>query len=302
MGNPSGDTHTLIVMVRSFFVLSLLVIFSAVYAQNEKILLQTLLKSLRNLKSTRSDSGVSRRDKNKILDLHNQYRSNVTPTAKNMMKMAWNEEIATYAQKYAEDCIAGHDASSERAEGTGLGISIGQNLARGFTPGAGAWQKVVDAWHNEVNLFTYGSSSNDFHAVGHYTQMVYAQSSHIGCGYHECEWGTNFVCNYAYLQYDPVNHPYTEGPSCSSCPGHCVDNMCTCGNKLDKQICYNGGTLNLGTCECECQGIFTPESQCKEVNCPESDEWYCGSGNFVESNCDVYANIPEVCPFMCGLC
>ncbi len=48
----------------------------------------------------------------------------------------------------------------------GYGIGIGQNLAWGYS----SWQATIKAWHDEVEIFTYGGGNN-FGAVGHYTQV-----------------------------------------------------------------------------------------------------------------------------------
>ena len=49
----------------------------------------------------------------------------------------------------------------------GYGIYVGQNLAWGYD----SWSIAIKAWHDEVNLFTYAGTNNNFGAVGHYTQV-----------------------------------------------------------------------------------------------------------------------------------
>ncbi|XP_071959402.1 peptidase inhibitor 16-like [Antedon mediterranea] len=43
-----------------------------------------------------------------IVDLHNQYRREVSPTASNMLYMEWNEELADLAQQWANGCNSGN--------------------------------------------------------------------------------------------------------------------------------------------------------------------------------------------------
>ena len=81
--------------------------------------------------------------------------------------------------------------------------------------------------------------------------MIYSKSVKIGCGAAIC--GPNKIytfCNFAAGQYDWRN-PYQRGPSCSSCPNSCQNNLCQCN-----LICQNRGTLNLDLCSCTCPAGF----------------------------------------------
>jgi len=238
-----------------------------------------------------SEDGVSAEDRNLILDAHNNYRANVSPTAQNMLKMYWDEEIAVIAQHYADTCPKWHDSNDNRKV-PGYGIGIGQNMAWGFR----SWSLAIEGWHSEVSRFHYGGS-NYVYDVGHYTQVVSFKDNRIGCGYAMCDWAI-YVCNYgngpAY-----INKPYKEGPSCSSCPGKCENNLCDCGDL----ICKNGGTLDVTTCSCSCAPNYKG-TMCEELDCPASDggscSWYEKHGGI--GNCEKYANIPQECPYMCGIC
>ncbi len=44
-----------------------------------------------------------------ILDLHNQARARVSPTAANMRALTWDTGLARLAQRWAENCIFTHD-------------------------------------------------------------------------------------------------------------------------------------------------------------------------------------------------
>jgi len=242
-------------------------------------------------------SGLSSSDKKLIVDKHNEFRSAVNPSAKNMMKMYWNEDIARYAQQYADTCPDGHDTGNARKEGTGLGIGIGQNLAWGY----GTWLKSVVGWHSEVKDFQMGVGSINGKAVGHYTQVVRDHATHVGCGFKNCpgtKYGTYYVCNYAYAQSD-FKKPYETGSSCSACSGHCQNKLCDCGDV----ICENGGKMDLNTCKCNCAGPFTGEL-CETANCG-SDPSHCGKAQpygYPKSFCTKYSNVPNECPKMCGIC
>merc|ERR1712200_24019 len=135
---------------------------------------------------------------------------------------------------------------------------------------------------------------NDLYKVGHYTQVVNSNAIRIGCGYADCPRST-YVCNYAFGQSN-IDEPYTAGDSCADCPNSCSDNLCDCGDI----ICKNSGVLNLETCTCECQGVYTGDT-CAETDCPMADpssscDWYG------EAKCNVWSNVPLECPIMCGIC
>jgi hypothetical protein len=62
---------------------------------------------------------------------------------------------------------------------------------------------AIKTWFLERHDFTYGSSQNNLYMVGHYTQLVWATTHKVGCGFQKCERGGlkgktyyNYVCNY----------------------------------------------------------------------------------------------------------
>jgi len=219
----------------------------------------------------------------------------VNPSAKNMMKMYWSEEIGRHAQQYANTCPDGHDTAKDRKDGAGLGIAVGQNLAWGYK----TWKVSIKGWYDEVKDFQMGVGSFNGGVVGHYTQLVRDHATHIGCGFKNCPgtyYGTYYVCNYAYAQMD-FKTPYKSGSACGDCPGHCKNNLCDCGDA----ICKNGGSMDPKTCTCKCKNPFVG-TNCETAQCG-ADPSQCGSSwGFQPNQCDVYTNVPEECPKMCGIC
>lgn len=59
---------------------------------------------------------------------------------------------------------------------------------------------AIKMWYLEKHNFTYGSTNNDLHVVGHYTQMVWASSHKVGCGFTKCgsrgRTYYSYICNY----------------------------------------------------------------------------------------------------------
>ena len=134
--------------------------------------------------------------------------------------LSWEPELAGIADEWAEhlaqtnDCNMEHRPSREASwtengvayTGTGNYVNgkfIGENLYWEFhsvtpTPLA-APATIVNAWASEVVDYDYETNSCTPGAMcGHYTQVVWAQTTHVGCSYRVCEGdGTQvWVCNY----------------------------------------------------------------------------------------------------------
>ncbi|CAB3379531.1 Hypothetical predicted protein [Cloeon dipterum] len=128
--------------------------------------------------------------------------------------LSWNEVIATWASgiSYFTYGSSQNNVSKIRsfakiiwAQSHKLGCGFQQcedengifhKHVCNYCPGPMA----VKAWYSEVSKFTYGSSSNVFHEIGHYTQLVWAKTYKVGCGLAKCSdnKGTfyNYICNY----------------------------------------------------------------------------------------------------------
>ncbi|XP_033760165.1 cysteine-rich venom protein ophanin-like isoform X2 [Pecten maximus] len=242
--------------------------------------------------SSATSAGISANDKTFIVDHHNGYRRDVSPTATNMRTMSWDDEVAMIAQKWAENCQFGHDDSYSRyIPGR---FTVGQNIAIGQT----SWTNAMDAWHSEVSAFTLGGS-NVFSNVGHYTQIVWAETSKLGCGFAICSGSRFYVCNYSPAGNLDYNNPYIAGTSCSACPSSCNSNQCDCAGK----VCLNQAAMDVDTCGCTCHKPYLVGSDCA-LNCTglTSDPAGCNSGQFITSKCPVYSNLPSDCPLMCQTC
>ncbi|XP_036363357.1 uncharacterized protein LOC115217114 isoform X1 [Octopus sinensis] len=232
-------------------------------------------------------SGVSESDKENILKLHNNYRKNVDPPACNMIKLYWDNDLAYVAQKWADNCEFDHDKGNKRrVPGK---FSVGQNLAQGHTD----WEAAIKGWYSEVKDFQYGVNTQNTVAVGHYTQIVWASSTRIGCGYAKCSnIRTFYVCNYgpAGNLIGKIGEPYTK------CDTKATIKDCK------SSVCYNGGVLDTKTCECTClekENIKGPKCT---LNCSLAKDTGPMCTNSPDSDCEEYANIPDECPWKCGIC
>ena len=130
---------------------------------------------------------------NGILTEHNRARRNVQPAAQVMPMLRWNQTLADFAQEYMNTCVGlVHSSSSTRQNPTRFGWSyIGENLAAGSSSAylvATGGQVSTAAWNAEIVDYHYGNNScNPGRACGHYTQNIWATTTHVGCGYTRCE-------------------------------------------------------------------------------------------------------------------
>ncbi|GAB0089408.1 cysteine-rich venom protein-like [Sergentomyia squamirostris] len=162
----------------------------------------------------------------RIVLLHDYFRTKVIPPASNMLIMKWHHGAARAAQKWAEQCkLLTHDSPKGRwIDNYG---ACGQNIF--VSSQKVPWLFALRMWFTERQNFTYGSPRNELHVIGHYTQMVWAATHKVGCGLAKCVHGFrgktyfNYVCNYCPIgnHDDKLGLPYKIGRPCQSCPNHC---------------------------------------------------------------------------------
>ncbi|XP_076450620.1 cysteine-rich venom protein LEI1-like isoform X2 [Babylonia areolata] len=228
-------------------------------------------------------------EQKEIVDLHNQLRGSADPPASNMMMLRWDAELAMIAQKWADNCHIGHDKNKDRnIPGR---ITVDQNIAAGTT----TWTQAINLWHREVDDFTYDDQSmnQNLLKIGHYTAVMWASKTLIGCGRQECKGSTYHVCNYAEggNMVGQLHHPYDSGEPCGDCPNHCTGKLCDC-----ELTCLNSGTLSLESCTCECPGapplFMAPDCR---LNCSGEDINWCAA----QGKCP---NHSVYCPHKCNVC
>ncbi|XP_022082835.1 venom allergen 5-like [Acanthaster planci] len=175
------------------------------------------------------------KQKQDILRWHNDFRNNVTPKAANMVKLAWGDDLARKAQDWADTCIDGHNSvkSNRRWQW------IGENMA--FSSDTDL-REMVKGWEGERKVYDYWSNTcrpapGDpmLSSCGHYTQMVWANTKFIGCGFKKgCpgRFPNRLVCNYGEGGNWIGEKPYESGGKCSQCPpgyGRCNRKLCLRG-------------------------------------------------------------------------
>ncbi len=113
------------------------------------------------------------------VDRHNAIRQELYSGA----DMSWSEEIATSAQAYADvlgaSGVMEHDASNDK---------YGENLA--IATYNISYADSTDLWYSEKPYYDYASNSCLPDKVcGHYTQIIWKNSTQLGCGSSNVETG-----------------------------------------------------------------------------------------------------------------
>ncbi|MCB9222971.1 MAG: hypothetical protein H6582_02245 [Crocinitomicaceae bacterium] len=127
-------------------------------------------------------------DQQKFVDRHNYYRDKV-----NVPKVEWSDEIALYAQEWANQlalsCQLKHRSGND---------GYGENIC--MAPISYDEEKVVDIWASEEAKFNHNDPvfrHKDLYKYGHYSQLIWRKTERIGAGAAKCSHGsTIWVCNY----------------------------------------------------------------------------------------------------------
>lgn len=177
----------------------------------------------------------------KLLNEHNAYRSTLLDPkypAANMMKLEWNTEIETSADQWAQHLALTKNCQMEHPKGK---YEYGQNLAiqSGYSYKSpkeeldGMIDVAMKGWgKDEQDLLIprceqEGLASQEEFCQGlstfdHYTQMVWAKTSQIGCAYAFCGSFRLTVCEYGPAGNMAMNNVrqewYLKGNACSQCP------------------------------------------------------------------------------------
>lgn len=113
--------------------------------------------------------------------------------------IAWSDQLAAeamgHAQYMARTGIYGHDQTPGRRK------KMGENMWRG-TRGVFSYEIMMQGMVDEVRLFRPGnfpdnSINGDWHAVAHYTQIVWPTTTEFGCALAASATTDYFVCRYA---------------------------------------------------------------------------------------------------------
>ncbi|KAM4693659.1 cysteine-rich venom protein-like [Discoglossus pictus] len=163
-----------------------------------------------------------------IVELHNLMRSQVKPTATNMLKMTWSLEAARSATCWAKACITERSTVYNRAIPN---FSCGDNVH--MSSKLLSWQDVIEYFYSQVDNFEYGKGPKAVGLeTGQYTQVVWYNSFQLGCAFNVCNNKKVqyyvYVCHYCPgLNDKMLATPYDTGVTCRDCPKSCEGGLCT---------------------------------------------------------------------------
>lgn len=155
-----------------------------------------------------------------------------------MKKLKWNDELAMIAQRWANQCPQNHD---ENRMSPDFDHDPGQNMANIWTSHQEEvdLQQRIEDWYSEIVHFpsqNVGSFSQDgaTGVIGHYTQLVWAETEFIGCGLinyrdqnqPDISFRYTLVCNY-FPSGNWLGEPvYNSGTTASECRDEVENGLC----------------------------------------------------------------------------
>lgn len=125
-----------------------------------------------------------------LLEAHNRYRLEV-----GVPQLTWSESLATASQTWADRLATSNTFEHSQANG------YGENLWQG-TAGAFSLTEMVATWGDEQADFMPNrpfpdvSTTGNWADVGHYTQMIWRDTTEVGCGLATANGYDVLVCRY----------------------------------------------------------------------------------------------------------
>ncbi|KAI9344467.1 CAP domain-containing protein [Pilaira anomala] len=113
------------------------------------------------------------------LNTHNGYRAR-----HHVPGIRWSDTLAAHAKSVSDSCVWGHNI-----------VSTGQNIGLGYS----SMQAAVDSWYNEVSSYNYDNGESTSSATSHFTQIVWKETTEIGCAATYCAnlGASYYVCDYS---------------------------------------------------------------------------------------------------------
>jgi uncharacterized protein YkwD len=127
----------------------------------------------------------------RILAAHNAERAAVS-----VPPLVWSDSLAADAAVWAKQLAAtGKFGHSPPASRKGEGESLWVGTAGGYSP-----EEMVGGWAAEKRAYRYGAFTNgttDGQVTGHYTQMIWKNSTAVGCAKASGGGYDVLVCRYS---------------------------------------------------------------------------------------------------------
>ena len=242
--------------------------------------IKNLMQKKTNRRAANKNKDFTPEDKKIIIETHNELRNQIAtqtnkigpklPFATNIVQAYYSMDLHEKAQKWADGKKFMHSSSSYRKQPD---FHCGENLYMSMSSGSVPkkdWKKAIMAWWGEIK--DMGGKSVDSFAsggpvTGHFTQLIWAHSYIIGCGYvmfTKGGWDTQIhVCQYGMVGNIMGMPIYTKSPGGKK--------ECKCTGSL---VCENS----------DYPGLCCEKSKCKKSIIDWSGKPYAGTNpkmNFV---------------------
>lgn len=141
---------------------------------------------------------MNRSEINEMLIAHNRWRKTVPVPPLQWSRAAANQALAWASQLAAESCQMRHNPDPARKKRFGENIYAYWNSSPydGWRRSA---DEVVTKWGEETQWYdddTHECNAPRGKTCGHYTQLVWQYSRHVGCARARCDAAEVWVCNY----------------------------------------------------------------------------------------------------------
>jgi pathogenesis-related protein 1 len=160
-----------------------------------------------NLAFGSSSYTLTQSDKDQILNLHNQIR-----TTFGLTQLVWDSTLESSSKTYCAQCVWAHSVTSTSTYGENLAMNAKSPVT--VFP-MSSWKDQINGWYTEWQ--SWDCPTNACSGVcGHLTQIVWKDTTAVGCGVARCDPGTvssmesqYLVCQYTKRGNFVGKHPLT---------------------------------------------------------------------------------------------
>lgn len=180
---------------------------------HHRLLIAALAVGLLGLTAGAATAAVSPGQQASILAAHNALRRNTAASETRRLgqtvtipDLTWNTAAAAAAQTWADHLLA-TNTFEHNPNAPNLGENIYMESGSDPTTSDG---RAVASWASEVTSYTWETNSCT-DVCGHYTQLVWAATTSVGCGTATDGTNTYWVCDYAPPGNFTGQRPYEPG-------------------------------------------------------------------------------------------
>jgi pathogenesis-related protein 1 len=145
--------------------------------------------------------------------------------------LTWSDALAVVAQDWADTLTSETCGSIGHRPNGRYGENIAARGSRGISIAPMGPDEAVQGWADEVECWTYGRitggntgiqnaeqceptciAAKNSTGCGHYTQLVWANTRQVGCGYSTCTDDSDFLIEVWVCNYDPPGNVINQTP------------------------------------------------------------------------------------------